>query len=187
MTSRILEGRTALVTGGTRGFGLAVGTELSRAGAAVYLTHRWGSVPDSEVVEAFRRADAPEPSIVECDVSDAEANRELMEKIKTATGALDIVISNVAFSQVIQDMSKLRKKSLDLSVGYSAWPVVDLVQAAHQVFERFPRYVIGVSSDGAEVCHPGYDLAGTSKSSPAPGTTWRQTAHGPIRRLMCNE
>jgi NAD(P)-dependent dehydrogenase (short-subunit alcohol dehydrogenase family) len=42
--------------------------------------------------------------------------------------------------------------------------VVDHVQAAREVLGRFPRYVLGISSDGPDVCHPGYDIAGASKA-----------------------
>ncbi len=165
-----LRGKAALVTGGTRGLGKAIGLELARAGATVFLTHRWGSADEGEIEAEFRAAGAPAPAIVECDASDADATRELMGLIReragsgAGSGALDIVVSNVAFSKVVRDIDDLKKSALDLSLGYSAWPVVDLVQAAAKAFGRYPRYVLGISSDGPEVCHEGYDLAGVSKA-----------------------
>src|SRR5690606_10705244 len=41
---------------------------------------------------------------------------------------------------------------------------VDMVQAAKEVLGEYPRYVLGISSEGLEVCFPGYDLAGASKA-----------------------
>ena len=73
-------------------------------------------------------------------------------------------MSNVAFAKIVRDLSDLKRNALDLSLAYSAWPIVDLVQAAQEELGVLPRYVVGVSSDGAEVCHPGYDLAGASKA-----------------------
>jgi NAD(P)-dependent dehydrogenase (short-subunit alcohol dehydrogenase family) len=159
-----LSGRTVVVTGGTRGLGKAIGIEFSRAGFAVFLTHRWGSVEERTLVEEFRSLKLPPPRIVESDVSDRAATRSLMGLVRDTAGPLDVVVSNVAFAKIVRGLGDLTRSSFDLSVGYSAWPVVDLVQAAEEVMGRLPRYVIGISSDGGEVCHDGYDLAGASKA-----------------------
>jgi enoyl-[acyl-carrier-protein] reductase (NADH) len=73
-------------------------------------------------------------------------------------------VSNVAFSKIVEEEKDLKRASLDLSIGYSAWPLVELTRAAHEVLGRYPRYVIAVSSDGGSVCHPGYDVAGAAKA-----------------------
>lgn len=159
-----LRGTTAIVTGGTRGLGKAVGLELARAGATVFLTHRWGSVKEEELLAEFTAEGLAAPQVVESDVSDPKATRELMGLVKARAGRLDVVVSNVAFAKLVNELGDLRKNALDLSLAYSAWPVVDYVQAAREVLGRFPRYVLGISSDGPDVCHPGYDIAGASKA-----------------------
>jgi NAD(P)-dependent dehydrogenase (short-subunit alcohol dehydrogenase family) len=164
MSSEMFLGRTVLVTGGTRGLGKAIGMEFARQGATVFLTHRWGSVEDEELVAEFRAAGLSEPIVAECDASDRQANRELMGLIRKTSGQLDVLVNNVAFSKVIHGLDDLKKVTLDLSLGYSAWPLVDLVQASHEVIGTFPRYVLGISSDGAMLCHEGYELAGASKA-----------------------
>jgi NAD(P)-dependent dehydrogenase (short-subunit alcohol dehydrogenase family) len=153
-----------LVTGGTRGLGKAIGLEFARAGAKVYLTHRWGSVDEEELVAEFRQEDLPAPRIVESDVADGDATRELMGIIKEEAGRVDVIVSNVAFSKVVKEITDLKRSTLDLSLQYSAWPVVDLIHAAHEVTGEYPRYVLGISSDGGEICHDGYDFAGVSKA-----------------------
>jgi NAD(P)-dependent dehydrogenase (short-subunit alcohol dehydrogenase family) len=155
---------TVLLTGGTRGLGKAIGLEFARAGANVFLTHRWGSVDEDALRAEFREQRCTEPTVVECDASDPEANRHLISEIVEQTGAIEVVVSNVAFSKVVDEVADLRRRSLELSLAYSAWPIVDLVQATKEVGGRYPRYVIGISSDGGEVCHPGYDLVGVSKA-----------------------
>jgi len=164
MTPAVLAGSTALVTGGTRGLGKAIGMEMARAGAAVFLTHRWGSASEAEIAAEFAAVGVAAPQITECDVSDRKAVVELMGTIKQRTGRLDVVVSNVAFAKIVKDVSDLKKSALDLSLAYSAWPLVDHVQAAREILGRYPRYVIAVSSDGPDVCHPGYDLAGAAKA-----------------------
>jgi len=159
-----LTGKGVLVTGGTRGLGKAIGMEFSRAGGTVFLTHRWGSVAEEEIIAQFRERGLPAPHVIESDASDPDATRTLMAGIREITGALHVVVSNVAFAKVVRDLPDLKRSSLDLSIGYSAWPVVDLVQASREVLGSLPRYVLGISSDGGEVCHEGYDLAGAAKS-----------------------
>jgi NAD(P)-dependent dehydrogenase (short-subunit alcohol dehydrogenase family) len=153
-----------LVTGGTQGLGKAIGLEFACAGATTYLTHRWGSADEDELRGEFQARGATEPHIVESDVSDHDAMRELMTEIKRESGHLDVVVSNVAFAKVINELSDLKKNALDLSLSYSAWPVVELTQMARDVFGTYPRYVIGVSSNGGDVCYEGYDLVGASKA-----------------------
>lgn len=154
-----------LVTGGTLGFGKAVGLEFARRGAAVVLTHRWGSADEDELLEEFRSEGTRVPWIAECDVSDENANRALLGEIASRYGRLDVIVSNVAFAKITKDLEDLRRNALELSLRYSAWPIVELVQLAREIFTRYPRYIIGVSSDGGVVCHPGYDLAGAAKAT----------------------
>ena len=51
-----LRGKTALITGGTKGIGLASALALAEAGAQVYLTYKWGSADLEKVAESSRRA-----------------------------------------------------------------------------------------------------------------------------------
>jgi NAD(P)-dependent dehydrogenase (short-subunit alcohol dehydrogenase family) len=162
--ARGLENASVLITGGTRGLGKAVGMEFSRVGAKVYLTHRWGSVNEQDLITEFCANGLPAPTIFESDASDLEATRSLMGAIKAETDTLDILVSNVAFAKVVHELGDLKRSALELSLRYSAWPVVDQVQAAYETFGRYPRYVIGVSSNGGEVCFDGYDLVGASKA-----------------------
>ncbi len=160
-----LKGNTVLVTGGTRGLGKAIAMEYSRTGATVFVTHRWGSVEEADLAAEFTAAGLEPPVVVEADASDPEATRALMRRIKERADSLHAVVSNVSFAKIVESVGDLKKRSLDLSLGYSTWPVVDLVQAGHEVFGGYPRYVLAMSSDGPEVCHEGYDLVGASKAA----------------------
>jgi len=157
-------GRVALVTGATRGLGRAIGRELARAGARVVLTHKWESGDAAQVAAEFQREGLPEPLVVASDAGDPEAVRALMAVVRERFGRLDAIVSNVAFAKVVHEIGDLRRGVFELSLRYSAWPLVDLVQAAGEVMPAYPRYLIGVSSLGVETCHDGYDLAGAAKA-----------------------
>jgi 3-oxoacyl-[acyl-carrier protein] reductase len=84
-----LEGRTALVTGGSRGIGRAIAVELSKAGASVVLGYRSGvEEADAVAKEIGGRA-------VQADVSNPDEARALVEE----AGDLDILVNNAGLTR----------------------------------------------------------------------------------------
>jgi 3-oxoacyl-[acyl-carrier protein] reductase len=84
-----LEGRTALVTGGSRGIGKAIATELARAGATVVVGYRSGAdEADAVAGEIGGRA-------VQADVSDPDEARRLVED----AGDVDILVNNAGITR----------------------------------------------------------------------------------------
>ena len=160
---RQLEGKAVLITGGTKGIGLACGLAYGRHGARTYLTHRWGSADEDAIRAQFAAIGAPEPVILEADVSQDEDTEALMERIKADVGSLEVVISNVSFAHVSEQHTDLSFKGLKRSLTYSAWPFVGYLQIARKVFGSLPRYAIGMSSRGPEYFLPGYDFVAASK------------------------
>jgi 3-oxoacyl-[acyl-carrier protein] reductase len=84
-----LEGKLALVTGGSRGIGRAIALELGRAGAEVVVGYRTGRDDAVAVAEEIGgRA-------VEADVSDAESAAALVE----AAGDVDVLVNNAGLTR----------------------------------------------------------------------------------------
>jgi 3-oxoacyl-[acyl-carrier protein] reductase len=84
-----LEGKLALVTGGSRGIGRAIALELGRAGAEVVVGYRTGGDEAAAVAEEIGgRA-------VEADVSDAESAARLVE----AAGDVDVLVNNAGLTR----------------------------------------------------------------------------------------
>jgi 3-oxoacyl-[acyl-carrier protein] reductase len=84
-----LAGRTALVTGGSRGIGRAVALELGRAGASVVVGYRSGQ-EEAEAVAAEIGGRA-----IQADVSDPVSAAALVE----AAGDLDILVNNAGLTR----------------------------------------------------------------------------------------
>jgi 3-oxoacyl-[acyl-carrier protein] reductase len=84
-----LEGKLALVTGGSRGIGRAIALELGRAGAEVVVGYRTGrEEAESVAAEIGGRA-------LEADVSDAESAKALVE----AAGDVDVLVNNAGLTR----------------------------------------------------------------------------------------
>lgn len=159
-----LSGRVALVTGGTMGIGLATGLAYGRAGARAVLTHRWGSADEDDVRARFRGAGAPDPLILEADVSREEDTTGLLDRIAEEHDGVDVLVSNVAFAPRVTGIDEYDRRGLERSIDYSAWPLVAYTRAIHARFGRYPRYVIGMSSDGPEGFFQNYDFVAMSKA-----------------------
>lgn len=159
-----LTNKAVIITGGTDGIGRACGLLFARHGAHVYLTHRWGSADEDELKAAFTAIGAREPVIAEADASQDEDTEALMELVKKDHDGVEAILSNVSFAHVSQSHEDLDKKSFLRSLGYSAWPFIGYLQAAHAAFGRYPRYAIGMSSRGPEYFLPGYDFVAASKT-----------------------
>lgn len=157
-------GRAVLVTGGTRGIGLATGLAFGARGADVTLTHKWGSADDASICDVFAAAGAGRPCIVQADVANDDDVRAVLEGIRRDHDRLEVLVSNAAFGATVRGVDDYSKKALQAGIDYSAWPLVTHTLAARALFGKAPRYVIGVSSEGADTMHAGYDLIATAKS-----------------------
>ena len=155
--------KAVLITGGTKGLGLATGLAFAKHGAHVYLTNKWGSADEDAIVKQFVDLGAPAPVIFEADAAADEDTEELMKRVRQDHDAVEVFVSNVSFAQVGGSVKKYKKKSLMTSLSYSAWPMISYMQKMFETFGRYPRYVVGSSCDGPDRYYPGYDFVAASK------------------------
>ena len=98
MRDTSLEGRTALVTGGSRGIGAAIAKRFARAGAKVTLTYRENGKAAHEVVAeitARKGIARAEP----LDVADPQSIARLAGRIEDEAGALAVLINNAGINK----------------------------------------------------------------------------------------
>ena len=89
-----LSGKTALVTGSTRGIGNAIAQTLSKCGAKVAVVGR-----DLARAEAAAAEIGPNCHGFECDVSDTAAVAKLVADVEAAFGAIDILVNNAGITR----------------------------------------------------------------------------------------
>lgn len=102
-----LQGRIALVTGGSRGIGAAISKALAEAGAAVAINYRERVDQANRLVEGIARAGGHAVAI-SADVSQTPAVAKMVERVKSELGPIDILINNagIAITRGIDDLSE---------------------------------------------------------------------------------
>lgn len=89
-----LEGKTALVTGASRGIGEAIAMALAEAGATVVLSSR--KIEGLEAVKAKIEGAGGTAHAVACHTGDLEQIAQLTAEVKRLCGGLDILVNNAA-------------------------------------------------------------------------------------------
>jgi 3-oxoacyl-[acyl-carrier protein] reductase len=88
-----LDGKVALVTGGSRGIGAAISRELARAGARVAVNYRSGQ----EAAEAI--AAEIDGVAVAANVGDPAEAQGLVERVESELGDLDVLVNNAGVTR----------------------------------------------------------------------------------------
>ncbi|NUQ72527.1 MAG: SDR family oxidoreductase [Polyangiaceae bacterium] len=159
-----LRGKAVLITGGTMGIGLATALAFARQGAAVTMTHKWGTADEDEILRQFRAEGLRDPSIVQADVSRDEDTAALLQQIKGGHDHIEAFISNVSVALVVKGLDDYEKRSLYKSIEYSTWPMFSYTRQIKEMFGQYPRYVVGLSSGGPDAFYKNYDFVAASKA-----------------------
>ncbi len=104
--SRVLAGRTALITGAASGIGAAIAIAYSDAGANVALADR-AAGNDLDAVAALCAAQGVQVSTIHADVSDEEQVKGMFTQARSDLGAVDILVANAGIltESPVVDMS----------------------------------------------------------------------------------
>jgi acetoacetyl-CoA reductase len=92
-----LEGRLALVTGGTGGIGTAICRRLADSGARVVATYR--DAAKAERWQGERRAEGHEVAVVEVDVTSFDSCQAMVAHIEREVGPIDILVNNAGVTR----------------------------------------------------------------------------------------
>jgi len=157
-----LEGKTALVTGASRGIGRAIALRLAEDGARIVVNYATSADAAAEVVAAIE-AKGGKALAVGCDVADLEALPRMFADLRERVGSLDILINNAGRGGGGL-LGTITPGQFDAVFDLNVRATFFVTQGAVAMMNDGGR-VISISSISARLHHPGMSIYGASKAA----------------------
>lgn len=142
----------ALVTGGQRGIGLAIATQLAQDGFDLFIT---GLDLDTDGTAERLRAHGGGATYLSGDISDLTVHRTWIDEILATAGRIDCLVNNAGMGAVVRgDVLKLTPDNFDRVMAVNLRGTAFLTQAALRVMVEqqagtVPRCVVNITSVSA--------------------------------------
>jgi 3-oxoacyl-[acyl-carrier protein] reductase len=151
--NRKLEGKVALITGGSRGIGAAIAKRLAADGANAAITYSKGAEAAAAVVKEIER-DGGKAVAIQADATDADAVKAAVEKTVATFGRLDILVNN-AGTAIPKTFEETTLEEMDRVLDINVRGVFIATQAALKHMKSGSRIIMIGSSVGERVVVPG--------------------------------
>lgn len=159
-----LSGKTALITGSSRGIGKAIAETLGEAGAQVILH---GSAPSAKLDSAFGKMKAQGINcfLETADISISDENKKLVKRVLQTYGKLDILILNASV-QLKQPWSEIGAEEFSRQVNTNMRSTLELIQgfAPAMIKNKWGR-IVTIGSVNQEKQHPELLVYAATKSA----------------------
>ncbi|MQY29397.1 SDR family oxidoreductase [Nocardia aurantia] len=156
------EGKTAIVTGASRGIGLAIAQRLVDEGARVCVTARKPEALDEAVAELG----GPEHALAVAGRADDPDHRaEAIERTIAAFGSLDVLVNNAGINPVYGPLLELDLGAARKTVEVNCLSAISWVQVAHRAWQgEHGGAVVNVASVAGLKPAPGIAFYGATKA-----------------------
>ena len=151
--SKKLEGKIALITGGSRGIGAAIAKRLAADGANVAITYTKGADAAASVVKEIERA-GRKAIAIQADATDAVAVEAAVEKTVATFGGLDVLVNN-AGTAIPKTFEETTLDELDRLIDINVRGTFVATQAALKHMKSGGRIIMIGSAVGERVMVPG--------------------------------
>jgi len=151
--SKKLEGKIALITGGSRGIGAAIAKRLAGDGANVAITYTKGADAAASVVKEIERA-GRKAIAIQADAADAVAVKAAVEKAFATFGRLDVLVNN-AGTAIPKPFEEATLEEMDRVLDINVRGVYVATQAALKHMKSGGRIITIGSAVGERVAAPG--------------------------------
>src|SRR6202047_2316605 len=148
-----LEGKVAVVTGGSRGIGAAIAKRLATDGASVAITYTKGADAAAAVVKEIERAGGKAIAI-QADAADAAASKAAVEKTVATFGRLDVLVNN-AGTALPKPFEETTLEELDRVIDINVRGTFVATQAALRHMKSGGRIIMIGSCVGERAMTPG--------------------------------
>jgi 3-oxoacyl-[acyl-carrier protein] reductase len=151
--SKKLEGKVALVTGGSRGIGAGIAKRLAADGANVAITYTKGADAAASIVKEIERAGGKAITI-QADAADAGAVTAAVEKTVATFGRLDVLVNN-AGTAIPKTFEETTLEEMDRVININIRGVFVATQAALKHMKDGGRIITIGSCVGERMMTPG--------------------------------
>ena len=150
----LLEGKVALVTGGSRGIGRAIAIRLAQEGAKVAVNYA-GNQAAAEEVKSLIEDQGGTAMLVQADVSDSAAAAEMVTRVHGELGGLDILVNNAGITRDTL-LVRMKDEDFDAVIGTNLKGIYACTKAAAKFMtkQRSGR-IVNLSSVVGEIGNVG--------------------------------
>ncbi|MBD3884054.1 SDR family NAD(P)-dependent oxidoreductase [Phormidium tenue FACHB-886] len=147
-----LNGKTILITGGSRGLGLVMARQLIDAGAQLAICARDEAELERAQLELQQRGG--EVLALTCDVTDRPQVEQMVQRVRERFGAIDILINN-AGTDIVGPVENLTMQDYDDTMKLHFWaPLYTTYAVLPEMRERKAGRIVNISSIGGKVVSP---------------------------------
>ena len=141
----MLENKTALVTGASRGIGRAIALALAAQGAAVVVNYNGSEERAQEVVDTIK-AQGGLASLYQCSVGDFQACQEMIQHVIKEYGHLDILVNNAGITRDNLIM-KMKEEDFDAVIETNLKGAFNTIRhTSRQMLKQRSGKIINISS-----------------------------------------
>jgi NAD(P)-dependent dehydrogenase (short-subunit alcohol dehydrogenase family) len=159
-----LDGKVAVITGGSKGIGRAIALAFAEHGASVAIAAR-----GAEALEATRKdleAQGGGVLAVQADVSEAADLERLHAEVSQAFGGVDVLVNNAATGDEGRELAKLTREEFDRVLSVNLWAAIRLSQLCRpSMQERGGGTILNIVSNEAIRPMAGLGIYSPSKAA----------------------
>lgn len=162
-STRPLDGRVAVITGGTRGVGRAIALRLAREGAHCAITYRQRADRAAAVVEEIDR-EGVKGLALRLELREPSEVPPVVERIGEAFGRVDILVANAA-ATVFRPLAEQKEHNVRRTFAISVDSFIAAVRAALPLMRGRAGRIVAISGMDSFHAMPGHGLLGSAKAA----------------------
>ncbi len=158
------KGKTALVTGASRGIGRAIAIAFARGGANVALNYAGNEAAANEALKLVMEAGAPKAKLYRFDVADPAACASAVEQVIADLGGLDVLVNNAGIA-IDQLVMRLKDEDWNRQIQVNLTGAFNLIRAAARPMMKAKRgAVVNLTSVVGEMGNAGQAAYAATKA-----------------------